>query len=122
MSDKLSDKAFADYSLTSNLLDAFDFNSKHKGYYDFVELVYRVRLKWREKGEIYPVLHLIVAEMCKERNQPRVGFYGNIRRACAPLLNADDDFWVSLGGKKPKKRTVGGIANYLAQIFEYGGS
>ena len=79
-----------------------------------------MRLKWREKGEIYPVLHLIVAEMCKERNQPRVGFYGNIRRACAPLLNADDDFWVSLGGKKPKSRTVGCIANYLAQIFESG--
>lgn len=120
MDDIANSKAFADYSITSNLLDAFDCNSQSKGYYDFVELVYRVRLKWREKGEIYPVLHTIVDEMCKERNEPLRFFYANIRRACSPLLDADEDFYTSLGGKKPERRTVGCIANYLAQIFEFG--
>lgn len=107
-----------DYELTANLLDAFDCNDRRKGYYDFVELVYRIRLFLRESGGKEPPIAAIVDEMCKERNQPRRGFYGNIRRAIAPLLAADEDFWLTLGGKMPEKMTVGGVAKYLAQIFE----
>lgn len=107
-----------DYELTANLLDAFDCNDRRKGYYDFVELVYRIRLFLRENAGKVPPIAAIVDEMCKERNQPRRGFYGNIRQVIAPLLSADDDFWLTLGGKMPEKMTVGAVAKYLARIFE----
>ena len=40
------------------------------------------------------------------------------KRACKEWLANLDEV---LGGKKPEKRTVGCIANYLARIFEFGG-
>lgn len=107
-----------DYAMTGNLLDAFGCNDRLRGFYDFVELVYRIRLKIRENPQKESTTADIVEEMCKERRQPRRGFYGNIRRAIKPLLDADEDFFISLGGKMPEKMTVGALAKYLARIFE----
>lgn len=114
----VTEKDELDYMLTANLLDAFGCDSSKKAYYDFVELVYRFRLEMRKNPGKEPPTAEIVAEMCKARRQPRRGFYGNIRRCIAPLLAADEDFWLTLGGKKPEKMTVGGVAKYLARIFE----
>ena len=114
----ITEKDKRDYAMTGNLLDAFDCDDRKKGYYDFVDLVYRIRLKMRENPQKEPTTSDIVEEMCKERRQPRRGFYGNIRRAIKPLLDADEDFFISLGGKMPEKMTVGELAKYRARIFE----
>lgn len=114
----VTEKDYADYAMTANLLDAFGCDSKKAAYYDFVELVYKMRLKLRENPENTSIISDIVMEMCKSRKMPRRGFYGNIRRVIAPLLEADAEFWETLGGKIPRKMTVGHVALYLAQIFE----
>lgn len=114
----VTDKDFEDYKLTGDLLDAFGCDSSKKGYYDFVEIVYRMRLKLRENPQNTAIIAEIVDEMYKSRKMPRRGFYGNIRRVIAPLLESDSEFWETLGGKLPKKMTVGHVALYLAQVFE----
>lgn len=114
----VTEKDFEDYKLTGDLLDAFGCDSSKKAYYDFVEIVYKMRLKLRQNPQCTAIIAEIVDEMCKSRKMPRWGFYGNIRRVIAPLLEADAEFWETLGGKMPKKMTVGHVALYLAQVFE----
>lgn len=117
----ITEKDERDYAMTGNLLDAFGCDDRQRGFYDFVELVYRMRIFLRETPQKDPPTAQIVHEMCKIRKQPRRGFYGNIRRAIKPLLDADEDFFISLGGKMPEKMTVGALAKYLARIFESAG-
>lgn len=40
----VTEKDELDYMLSANLLDAFGCDSSKKAYYDFVELVYKIRL------------------------------------------------------------------------------
>lgn len=114
----VTEKDYADYAMTANLLDAFGCDSKKAAYYDFAELVYKMRLKLRKNPENTSIISEIVMEMCKTKKIPRRFFYHSINCVIAPLLAADDDFWETLGGKKPRKMTAGYVALYLAQIFE----
>lgn len=114
----ITEKDMREYALTGELLDAFGCNDRLRGFYDFVELVYRMRLFLRKTPQKDPPTAQIVHEMCKIRKQPLRGFYGNIRRAIAPLLCADADFWQSFSGKVPEKMTVGSVAKCLARKFE----
>jgi len=115
-------EAQRDYNLAGELLDAFGCSCSSRSYFDFVELVYRIRIRIRENSGKNIYNGDIVQKMCEERSTLPFGFYAGIRRCIKPLLEADEDFWRSLCGRVPKKFTVGEVAQMLADTFEKQGS
>lgn len=114
----VTEKDERDYAQAGNVLDILGCDDTKAGFYDFVELVYKIRLKIRKEPQYEPTTGDIVYEMCKTRKQHQRGFYANIRKVIKPLLDADEAFFLSLGRKKPEKMTVGEVAKYLAYVFE----
>lgn len=105
------------YKETADFLDLFGCDCGIIGYYYFVEMVYIIRAKWREKGEKYLVLGKIVGDLCKNHNTFPRAVWSQIRAAVLPVLSADDCV-LQAYGITLKKRTSSELAYALADFFE----
>lgn len=105
------------YKEAADFLDLFGCDCGIIGYYYFVEMVYIIRVKWREKGEKYPVVGEIVRNMCKMHGTFPRAFWTNVRRAVLPVLSADDCV-LQAYGIALKKRTSSELACALADFLE----
>ncbi len=114
----MDDKIQLDYELAAVLLDTYGCDPQQLGYYDWVELVYRLRLFLRRNGAKAPPIGAIADKMCKDRRLTRREFCRRLECVAAPLLAADATLWRALCGSAPADVTVWDAAIYAARFLE----
>lgn len=101
----------------ADILECFGCDTASQGFSDFVELVHRIRLKWRDIDGNRAVLGDIVGEMCRIRGISPQMFYCRLKRAVSPLLTTDESV-LDAFGIHLKKRTSSALAYALAELYE----